>query len=182
MFFFALTTAFDTSTHVHTRSHTFTHVHTRSHTFTQQWLFLSLSHTHTDTHTHSLSLSVYIDILSPFSLQQRPSDAAGAARAGLLCHHKRRDEESHINFALTHLPHLQCTYCGACKVHMSSVECICTHSYLRTLSRHANGQSCEHNNGVVLRASEPAYFSCEYYASPAFTTSYASHASTCILW
>ena len=59
-----------------------------------------------------------------------------------------------------HLQRLYCTYiCRACKVHVSSVQSRCTHSYFRTLSRHANGQRVgrEHDDRFVLRASEPAH-------------------------
>jgi len=40
-----------------------------------------------------LSLSLSLSIFSPTAAA---TDAVGAARAGLLCHHPRRDEESHI--------------------------------------------------------------------------------------
>ena len=90
-----------------------------------------------------------------------------------------RDEvRSCTDFMYLHMQRLYCTYiCRACKVHASSVQSRCTHSYSRTLSRHANGQRLgrEHDDRFVLRAqaSEPAHVSREYYASLA---------STCMVW
>jgi len=58
----------------------------------------------------SLSFSLCLSILFPIV-------AITDVKGGLLCHHPRRDEESNINFVLTHLPHLQRTSCSACKVY-----------------------------------------------------------------